>query len=186
WELRRDSCGSPRARHWDPVPWSELSEQGELSRTRLMGFIRRLDRSGLLLVYTDKRSPTVRLARDMAMAITGAPPAFVPGGRLEELLGQILAAEPITQWYELVTLRQSASGRLVFTGVSLFPPGARRGDRTSFSVRCEPGDEYGTVFAVTALEAKGRARLLSVQSAKLTAGRYDLTAELRRPGVVRF
>jgi hypothetical protein len=185
WKVRRDACGSPRARHWAPVPWSELSERGELSDRRLIGFIRRLDRSGLL-VYTDRRSPTVRLAREMITTSTGGSPVFVPGGRFEELLGQVLAAEPITQWYELATLRQSAAGRLVFTGIPLFPPGARRGDRTSFSIRCEPGTEYGTVFAVTASESAGRARLLSVQSARLTAGRYDLTAELRRPGLVHF
>jgi hypothetical protein len=186
WTVRRDACGTPRARHWDPVPWSELSEQGELSSRRLIGFIRQLDRSGPLLVYTDRRSLMVRLAREMITTATGGSPSFVPGERFEELLGQVLAAEPITQWYDLATLRQSPAGRLVFTGIRLFPPGARRGDRASFSVRAEPGAEYGTVFAVTASESPGRARLLSVQSAKLTAGRYDLTAELRRPGLVRF
>ena len=186
WEVRRDQCGSPQARHWDPVPWSELSDGDELSGTKLARFIRGLDPSHLLLVCTDTSSQPARQAREMTMAAVDGIAAFACREQFEELLGRVLAAEPITQWYELIAVRQGTSGRLTFTGVPLFPPGARRGDRKSFSIRCEPGDEYGTVFAVAARASSGRARLLSVHSAKLTAGRYDLTAELRRPGLVRF
>lgn len=186
WEVYRDQCGSPQARHWDLVPWSDLSDDGELSTAKIVRLFRRLDPSRLLLACADTSSPTVRHARELIMAVTGGVAAFTSREQFEELLGSVLAAEPITQWYELVALRQSTSGRLAFTSVPLFPPGARRGDRKPFSVRCEPGEEYGTVFAVVALESPGRARLLSVQTGKLSAGTYDLTAELRRPGLVRF
>jgi hypothetical protein len=186
WEVGRDECGSPQARHRDLVPWSELSDEGELSRARIARLFRGLGPSRLLLACADASSPTVRLARELVREATGGADAFTRRDELEELLGRVLAAEPITQWYELIVLHQSTSGRLAFTSVPLFPPGARRGDRKSFSVRCEPGEEYGTVFAVVALESPGRARLLSVQTGTLSAGTYDLTAELRRPGLVRF
>ncbi len=186
WEVRRDQCGTPRGRHWQPVPWGEFYDQDALSGTRLGQFMQRFDRPRLLLICSETHDPAARRAFAMAMAMADGTPAFACQERFEELLGRVLAAAPLTQWYELIALRQALSGRLVFTSIPLFPPGARRGDRKPFSIRCEPGDEYGTVFALAAIESADRNRLLSLQSVNLTAGTYNLTAELRRPGVVRF
>ena len=56
----RESAG----RHWDPVPWSDLSDGDELSGTKLARFMRGLDPSRLLLVCSDTAaSPPGRLAK---------------------------------------------------------------------------------------------------------------------------
>jgi hypothetical protein len=103
----------------------------------------------------------------------------------EEVLRDVIDNEPLTEWHELVVLRRTRSGRLVFQSCPLFPPGAQRGYRQDLTVRCEPSDEHGTVFAVVAAERAGF-RLVSVSSASLDPGVYDLTAELLRPGEFGF
>jgi hypothetical protein len=98
----------------------------------------------------------------------------------------MIVDDVLTQWYELVVLRRTRSGRLVLEGCQLFPPSAQRGDRQPFTIRCEPGGEDGTVFAVVTCEPPRDFSLVSVESASLAPGSYDLTAELMRPGLVRF
>jgi hypothetical protein len=97
-----------------------------------------------------------------------------------------VARVPISQWYELVVLRRTPSGRLVLTAELLFPPDARRGDTQTITLRCEPSDGYGTVFAVVSREAGPEFRLVSMGSARVPSGRYRVTATLLRPGAVRF
>lgn len=92
----------------------------------------------------------------------------------------------LTQWYELVVLRRTQSGRLVLEGCPLFPPSAQPGDLQSFAIRCEPSDENGTVFAVVTCDPPRNFRLMSIESASVIPGKYDLTAELKQPGLVRF
>jgi hypothetical protein len=88
--------------------------------------------------------------------------------------------------YELVVLRRVQSGRLSLAGTPLFPVGAHRGDSSPVTIRCEPGDESGTVFAVVASERLRQFRLVSVQSVRLAPGSYVLRAELQGPGQVYF
>ena len=92
----------------------------------------------------------------------------------------------LTQWYELVVLRRTRSGRLVLEGCRLFPPSAQPGDRQPFTIRCEPSDGNGTVFAVVTCDPPRNFRLVSIESVSLTPGCYDLTAELTQPGLIRF
>jgi len=98
----------------------------------------------------------------------------------------MIADEVLTQWYELVVLRRTRSGRLVLEGCQLFPPSAQRGDSRRLAIRCEPSDGNGTVFAVVTCDPPRNFRLFSVESAALAPGRYELTAELMRPGLIRF
>jgi hypothetical protein len=98
----------------------------------------------------------------------------------------VIADDVLTQWYELVVLRRTRSGRLVLEGCQLFPPNAQRGDRQSFTVRCESSGGSGTVFAIVTYEPPRNFRLVSVESASLAPGRYELAAELMRPDVIRF
>ena len=93
---------------------------------------------------------------------------------------------PSSLWYELVLLRRRRSGRLEFTAQQLFLPEARRGDTRQFTVRCEPSDDNGTVFAVAARDAAFEFQLVSMASAKVPPGTYRLIATLLRPGRVRF
>jgi hypothetical protein len=101
------------------------------------------------------------------------------------LLRDAIRDSPLTRWYELVVLRRSRSGRLGMDGHPLFPPGAQRGYPCQFTIRCEPGDSRGTVFAVVTREAR-RFRIVSVQSADIPPGMYEPTAVLARPGQVVF
>jgi hypothetical protein len=97
----------------------------------------------------------------------------------------------------MVALRRSPSGNLRFERVPLFAPGASSGDRAAFTVRCSPAGEHGTAFAVIgelpvkaypADAARASPQLLSVQSAVVPPGIYQVTAELlsAQPLRIRF
>ena len=96
------------------------------------------------------------------------------------------------EWYNVAGLRRSPTGSLHWDLVPLFPPGTPSGTRVSFTARCAPTDEHGTVFAVIAEPPSGSAvqgrQLRSVQSAKIPPGIYRVSAELLYPlpGHVRF
>lgn len=97
----------------------------------------------------------------------------------------------LPEWYNVAGLRRSPGGSLHWDMLPLFSPGAASGDRVTFTARCMPTDERGTVFAVLAEPRAGAGRapeLLSVQSAKVPPGIYRVTAELLYPGPghVRF
>lgn len=100
-------------------------------------------------------------------------------------------AVELADWYNLAGLRRSRSGILHWTLVPLFSPGAASGDRVTFTARCAPSDEHGTIFAVLAAPGNGsdqEPQLRSVQSVKIPSGIYRVTAELLypNPGEVRF
>jgi hypothetical protein len=102
-----------------------------------------------------------------------------------------LATAALTEQYGLVALQRSRSGSLHFDHVPLFGPGADTGYTVSFTVRCLPSDNYGTVFATFAespTDPDAPPRLLVMQSAEIPPGTYQLTAELLHPypGHVRF
>lgn len=97
----------------------------------------------------------------------------------------------LAEWYNVVGLRRSPSGNLHRDLYRLFDPGTAPGERVTFTARCAPADEHGTVFAVVAELPNGaepQLRLRSVQSARVPPGIYEVTAELLYPnsGHVRF
>ena len=68
----------------------------------------------------------------------------------------------------------------------MFPRGAQRGDEEQLTVHCGRSDTTGTVFAVVARDQMLTYWLVSKQSAVIPPATYELTAELLRPGKVRF
>lgn len=185
WDVYRDGTGTPRARHWTAVPWASLLEGRRLSETEMDRVVRAETGTRVIFVCSAPTSPYAAMALDWLRIAYPRVPVFQYHVPLHELLRSVLVDTPLTQRYELVALRLARSGRLSFTGCPLFPPGARRGDTQRVTIRCEAVDVNGVVFAVVA-ESMDCFRLVSVESANLVPGRYELTAELRRPGLVRF
>jgi hypothetical protein len=186
WDVRRDGTGTAQGRHWSAIPWASLLENGQLSETEMDRVARAETGTRVIFVCSAPTSPYAAMALDWLRIASPRVPVFQHRAPLDGLLRRVLADIPLTQWYELVTLRQARSGRLSFTGCPLFPPGARRGDCQPLVIRCEAADANGVVFAVVATESTDRFRLVSVASVNLPPGRYDLSAELRRPGLVHF
>jgi hypothetical protein len=186
WTVRRDRNGTPGAQSRPLAAWESMQAGGILDLDKLQRASRADGASSWVIACQDPDSP--RAAQALA-ALRAASPgtAFfhgtAPAGELVQLA---IADAPLTRWYELVVLRRAPSGNLSLSGCQLFPPGARRGDRWSFTILCEPSDDQGTVLAVVASEPVRRFRLLSVQSVKIAPGTYKLTAELGGPGLVRF
>jgi len=149
--------------------------------------------SSLLLVCSAPADPSAAPAFALARGVLERGGvtwrrAFTCPVPLEDLLLEVFTDDPLTQWYDLVALRRTPEGRLVFTTRQLFAPGAVRGAAESLTVRCEPSDDAGTVFAVMAyrLEERTTFRRVTQRVANVPHGTYELTAELRRPGEVRF
>jgi hypothetical protein len=186
WNVRRDEAGTPHASFWPPLPWSDFLDLDVLSGPELNRAIRPGDGSRLVLVCGAPDDSYARRAYELMARDHSRAPTFVYRGSLEELLRNVLVAIPLIHWYELVVLRRTPSGRVELTGVQLFPPGARRGEKQSFTVRCEPSGEAGTVFAVVATESVDEVHLVSAKSASVIPGTYNLTAVLGGPGLVRF
>lgn len=190
WRIRPDICGTPRVWYW-PRAWDSLRAGGALDERALISFALPADDSLVLLARTGPSTPPSHDAdRGYALAREVLPTAeaFRSPVSVDDLLGEAIARVPLpqSQWYELVLLRRSRSGRLEFTAQQLFLPEARRGDTRAFSVKCVPGDENGTVFAVAARDAAFEFQLVSMASAKIPPGRYNVTATLLHRGAVRF
>jgi hypothetical protein len=182
WEVRRAGNGMPQAERWPAVTVASLLDGGAAVDRRLSQVVA----SGVRLVFVSSSADErhAELFGRLHGASPGAP-VFHSTVPLEEVLRDVIDNDPLTEWYELVVLRRTRSGRLVFQSHPLIPPGAERGYRQDLTVRCEPSDEHGTVFAVVAAEQAGF-RLVSVSSVSLDPGVYHLTAELLRPGEVGF
>jgi hypothetical protein len=201
WKVRPDATGTPRVvrylHDFYALRNRSLLDQAErLDQTELLDRIRTDGDGTFILARTgpNPRSEADRDALDANQAFELARAAY-PGSRafrsataVDDLLAEATARVPLpaSLWYELVLLRRSRSGRLEFTAQQLFLPEARRGDTRQFAVRCEPGDDNGTVFAVAARDAVFEFQLVSMASAKVPPGTYYLTATLLRPGLVRF
>lgn len=124
----------------------------------------------------DLATEALRTDAQLAVPAADALPARRPGGRL---------AVRLDERYNVAGLRRTRSGALHWDLVPLFAPGAVRGDRATFTARCSPSDEHGTVFAILAQPPNGSGgepQLRSVQSAKIPPGIYQVTAELLYPG----
>ena len=205
WKVLLDSAGTPRVqRRWHD--WHSLRVLGTVDDTELLDRIRPEDDGSIVLARSGQEligeAGQDALDADRAFGIAKdaypGSPAFRSGTALDDLLAEATARVPLppSLWYELVLLRRRRSGRLEFTAQQLFLPEARRGDTRQFTVRCEPGDDNGTVFAVAARDAAFEFQLVSMASAKIPPGTYHLTATLlrcrrgslrprRRPGPVR-
>lgn len=198
WRVCTDSCGTPRVRYKSRT-WDSLQRWGLLEEHEVTGFVQpALD--GLMLARTGVRAAGLtdgardagHRHADRALEVTHDAYPHAPSFRslagVADLLEEAMARVPLPSSirYELVLLRGSRSGGLELTSQPLFRPGAGRGDTRSFTVRCGPGDENGTVFAVAARNAASEFELVSMMSARITPGTYDITATLLRRGSVRF
>ena len=193
WEVRPDRSGTPRVRYW-PCDWYPLRTHGLLDRDKLLDHIRPVDDTRVVLARIGPGDPADQNARDadrafeMALREYSHARAFRSVVCVDDLLKEATARVPLppSMWYELVLLRRSRSGRLELTAQQLFLPEARRGDTRPFTVRCEASDENGTVFAVAARDAAFSFELVSMASARIPPGSYDVAATLLRLGRVRF
>ncbi|WP_179278619.1 hypothetical protein [Actinomadura mexicana] len=187
-ELVRLENGVPSGRTWR-TPWSGLVRYEQLDRQAVLDRVPRLhDAPTVLLACTFTSGMRPLLAHDwLAAQRPDARTARVNGASVTELLREVIAEEPLSQSYELVTVREAGSGRPELSGLLLFPVGSRRGDRESLTLRCEPAGEDGTVFAVMAWSPeRGTLSLVSRRRIRLAPGRYRLSAELRGPGRIGF
>lgn len=195
WKVVLDSAGTPRVRRrWHDL--HSLCVLGILDDTELLDRIRPEDDGSFILARTgqepmgeaDQDALDADRAFEIARYAYSGSRVFRSRAALDDLLAEATAHVPLppSLWYELVLLRRRRSGRLEFTAQQLFLPEARRGDTRQFTVRCEPSDDNGTVFAVAARDAAFAFQLVSMASAKVPPGVYHLTATLLRPGLVRF
>jgi hypothetical protein len=187
WNIRRDESGTPRAQPEPRLSWSRLSgENGALSRGLLRDAVMAASPTATMVVRTAPGGMDVSRAMALLELILPEPTVLDCFGGLDEVIRDAVAHSPLTQWYELVVVRRSPAGDLMLGGCQLFPIGAKRGDRWPFTVTCESTEGGKVAFAVVATEPVRSFRLVSVGAARLAPGTYSLTAELVRPGLVRF
>lgn len=183
WEISRDKNGTPRA-EYRPLRASGPEEADELRR---MPAVRRLADGGPVVLF---RSTPDTIPRDVLAVFR----EFVPNTEVidciagfEDVLRASIKESPLISDYELVLLKKSRKGRLDLEPVRLFTQGQRRPDRSrTIRMKCTRSDERGIAFAIVTKERARDFQLMSIQSADLGPGEYELTAELVRPGQVRF
>lgn len=181
WEVRRGADGIARLWYREPVPWGSLYRDGLLSAEAVLAAAQA--GADALTVCT---APAQAAAGQALTAFEPPDQIFVARVDVRDLLTRVLRDDPITLWYGLLVQRRLDDGYLRAVTIALFPRGARRGDEKQLSVRCEPSDTAGTVFAVVARDQMLDRQLISKQSAVIPPGTYALTARLLRPGKVRF
>nr|WP_272918003.1 SAV_2336 N-terminal domain-related protein [Actinomadura rayongensis] len=185
--VRRDGAGTPRhaieSSRWDgsartvwPPGWSPGDGAFVLGTTGAP--------PGLLTALADTALGRADAPGDLgAVSLRAVIP---PRVSVASTVREAIAASAITRRYALVVLRRHPeTGELELDQLPLFEPGARRGDVTGRTVRCEPGGPRGVVFAVVAVRDRSP-RLLHKGTAILPPGRHTVTAMLRQPGRVEF
>jgi len=183
WQVRQDRNGIPRAWYWPLEAASltagrDLGDDAKLSeiingRGCLICVINSMDGSDArLLDEVEAKRPDMRTFR------TNVP--------VSSLLRQAIRHAPLTHRYELVVLRRGSTGRPMLDGHELFAASTLCPKQTDIRIRCEPGEGNSTVLAVVATQGARNFQLVSAQAADIDPGVYDLTAELVRPGFVRF
>ncbi|MEU6740701.1 hypothetical protein [Streptosporangium sandarakinum] len=189
--LRRDGNGSPRGRSWSAT-WPDLAgEHGwdadpAGAREAVLRAARVPPSADVIIVAASSAGPRAERALGWLRAAHPAAQVLRADAPIAGLVREVMADDPLTRSYELVVvLADPDTGRLRLTSRQLFPLGSRPGDRVRVALRCEAADADGTAFAVVTWQGP-EPRLLSVQSARITPGRYEVTAELVRPGRVRF
>ncbi|WP_067181843.1 hypothetical protein [Microtetraspora niveoalba] len=190
--IHRDANGCPRGRSWSAT-WTDLAgERGwDADPDGIREAVLRAARvspptAEVILAAASPGGPRAEQALDWLRAAHPGAQVLRAGAPIAALVREVMVDDPLTRSYELVVmLADPGTDRLRLTSRRLFPIGARPGARTRVAVRCEPGGAYGTAFAVVTWQGP-EPRLLSVQSAPIPPGRYEVTAELVRPGRVRF
>jgi hypothetical protein len=181
WQIRRDKNGTPYAEHWPPLATSP-ADAGALD-ARVM----RLLHGGDPVVFV-RSSPQPPPAEFLASLSSIDPSieilACIAG--FEDVLRDSIKSSALTHGYELVLLRKTRNGWLDLEPVRLFAQDSRYPAHKAIRVRCARSDERGTVFALVTTEGARGFELMTIQSADLSPGEYHLTAELLRPGRVRF
>jgi hypothetical protein len=120
---------------------------------------------------------------DLFAQVTGSAD---PAGAIIDQPPDRRPAEPTDEAYELVALDQRR-GKVDLHPVPLFAPGALPGQRTELTMYCGPSDEEGTIFPVVARRPRAdEFRLVSLQSAKVPPGTYQMQASLVDRDQVRF
>ena len=191
WVVRVDRCGTPRvttrSESWAALSRGEALNENEAEVIR---FLAPQDEGRLLLARGGADIDTLhadwalrRTRGRYARARLLAPSAV---GSVDGVLAEATARVPLSQWYELVVLERTRSGRLRLAWQQLFEPGNLRGATRTLRVKCEPSGPAGTTFAVVARDGARPTGLVSMASAKVPATTYTLTATLRRPGTVSF
>ncbi|WP_327049347.1 hypothetical protein OG320_16570 [Microbispora sp. NBC_01189] len=187
-EIHRDEHGTALGRRW-PLQWITLTAEhgwGEEARQALLRAAGLpAPGSEVVVVSSSPESATALQALEWLREARTAQ-VFATTAPITGLVRDVLVGDPLCRSYDLVVMRPAgAGGRLELAGKLLFPVGARAGTRTELAVRCEPGGEHGTALAVVTRQGR-EPRLLSVHSARVAPGPYVVTAELVRPGRVRF
>lgn len=183
WEIGRDKNGTPRAEHWPPRV-IEPEDVGELNR---LPVVQRLAEGGPVVFV---RSSPGLIDRDVLVIFRELVPNMevidcIAG--FEDVLRASIKDSPLISDYEFVLLKKTRSGRLDLEPVRLFTQGQRQPDRSrTIRVKCVRSDERGIAFAIVTKERARDFQLMSIQSADLGPGEFELTAELVRPGRVRF
>lgn len=187
WKISRDVNGTPVAIGYSLGLCTPADDPGEFYRLHL----RRLAQ-GAGRVQVMVRSPATAdagLLRTLRAEHPGLPQPVSCSGPVTKILTEVISDTPLTRKYELVVLRETRSGLIETDVVQIFPKYAQRGDSRQLRLRLEPSGDGRTVFAVVSVRASEydeEYQQVSLQSASLPAGIFDVTAELVRPGRVRF
>ncbi len=182
-ELYRDEAGTPCGKGRRAVRWGDADEweQGALVRaTKIPRDARVILVGSHPSVDADQAMSRLRAARPDAAVFTEA------GAEVRALLREVIEDGPLQHAYDLVVLKEDATtGRPELGCEQLFSSGTRRGETVTMTLQCAPSDDHGTVFAVVTWK-HGLPTPVSIDVAKVSPGRYEVTAELRRPGKVTF
>lgn len=182
YELHRDQAGVPRGRGRHVLRWSGHDVPDP---DVLVGAIEIPPGVRTILVCSHP-APYTEDAVDQLTAAHPQMTAFVrEDAQVAALLREIVAGESLAQPYDLVVVRRGPSGGLRLVREPLFSIEASRGETVPMTVRCEPSDEHGTVFAVVTGDTH-MPTPVSIDAAKVPPGRYDVIATLERPGLVVF
>ncbi|MGW0450619.1 hypothetical protein ACWDWV_35165, partial [Streptosporangium sandarakinum] len=189
--LHRDGNGRPRGRSW-PATWPDLAgEHGwdadpAAAREAVLRAARVHPSPADVILVAASADPRAERALDWLRAAHPAAQVLRADAPTAALVREVMTDDPLTRPYELVVLlADPGTGRLRLTGRRLFPIGSRPGARTRVALHCTEPGAHGTALAVVTWQGP-EPRLLSLQSAPLAPGRYEVTAELVRPGRVRF
>ncbi|MDH2427420.1 hypothetical protein [Sphaerisporangium sp. TRM90804] len=184
-EVRRDEAGTPRGWANPTVRWDGAMAAAAARAVDLAAG--EPGRDTVILVNTSPDGSPAGEAMDRLQAALPEAAAFAEtGARVDELLREAIADDPLVQSYDLIVAkRHPVTGRLRLGGHPLFGLESRRGAVAEVAIRCEPSDEDGVMFAVAAWQDR-RPRLLSVHAARLPPGRHTVVAQLIRPGRVEF
>ena len=188
WKIWRDETGTPDALGWPlrfPAPVDDPRQFFEHQLARIAADAPAGTIPRLIVIKSSRSAPADGLAEAVSAAYPGTPEPLTCDIATADMLPEVLRDAPLTRKYELVLLRETRSGRLLLECSPLFPRGAQRGYNAVLSIQCEPGGACGTAFVVVA-STGGTFKPISVHSASLPSGRYQLEATLRRPGLVKF